>query len=170
MVINISKVKTEALLLFCRDLVDSYDKNDSNIFDIEDDIKEFIDERIKGIQKAINIAVQPIDYYIRNAQVSRISLIVKTYEYINKTISKRFRDGDMFNPSMLCIALLSTWFAELSACEEDKEFIYFTIYPYSEVYDKLLINIQNNEFKNLNINMLNIAEDTIVKLHNYRFK
>ena len=170
MIINSSKVKSEALLLFCRDLIRSYKNSNDHIFNITQDIKDFIDEQIKQLIKAINTNIQPIDYYIRNRKVSRISHILNSYNYINKNISKLLKDGDRFNPAMLCFSLLSTWFAELSIGENDKEFLYFCLYPYSEIYDKLLLNTNNLEYKNLNISMLNIAEDTIVKLDRYRFK
>ncbi|RLA84072.1 MAG: hypothetical protein DRG78_02425 [Epsilonproteobacteria bacterium] len=170
MVINSSKVKSEALLLFCRDLIDSYKNNNEDIFDISSGITDFIDEQTKQLYKAINNIAQPIDYYIRNARVSRISLILTTYKYINKNISKLLKDGDRFNPAMLCFSLLSTWFAELSIGEKDREFLYFCLYPYSEIYDKLLLNTNNLDYKNLNISMLAIAEDTIIKLDKYRFK
>ena len=170
MIINSSKVKSEALLLFCRDLIQSYENSNDHIFNITQDIKDFIDEQIKQLIKAINTNIQPIDYYIRNRKVSRISHILNSYNYINKNISKLLKDGDKFNPAMLCFSLLSTWFAELSIGENDKEFLYFCLYPYSEIYDKLLLNTNDLEYKNLNISMLNIAEDTIVKLDRYRFK
>ncbi len=170
MIINSSKVKSEALLLFCRDLIDSYKNSKDQLFDISTDINNFIDEQIEQLGKAINITVQPIDYYIRNAKVTRISIILNTYNYINKNISKLLKDGDRFNPTMLCFSLLSTWFAELSIGKNDKEFLYFCLYPYSEIYDKLLLNTNNIEYKNLNITMLNMAEDTVIKLDSYKFK
>jgi len=170
MIINSSKVKTEALLLFCRDLIDSYKNSEDELFNTSENLKEFIDTRSLQLLKAINISIQPTEYYTRNIRVSRISLIYKTYQYINNNISKLLKKGDTFNPSMLCFALLSTWFAELSIGEEDKEFIFFCLYPYSEIYDKLLLNIEDAHYKNLNIAMLNIAENTVYKLHNYRFK
>ncbi len=170
MIINSTKVKTEALLLFCRDLINSYNNSEDDIFSINIDIKSFMDTRINQLLKAINISVQPIDYYLRNNKVSRIAMIVKTYQYINNSISKQLKDGQQFNPSMLCFALLSTWFAELDITKDDKEFIYFSIYPYSEIYDKLFIEIANKEYRNLNISMLNIAENTMFNLHKYRFK
>lgn len=170
MVINTSKIKTEALLLFCRDLIESYKDGASEVFDIDGEIKDFIDKRSSDLLNAINVSVQPIPYYLRNTRVSRIALILKTYEHINKTISQALHEGDRFNPSMLCFAFLSTWFAELEMCKGDKEYIYFNIYPYGEIYDKLLLNIEDLEYKKLNISMLNIAETTIIKLNNYRFK
>jgi hypothetical protein len=170
MIINSSKVKSEALLLFCRDLIQSYKNNSDHIFNITQDITDFIDEEVEQLSKAINTNIQSIDYYIRNRKVSRISHILNSYNYINKNISKLLKDGNRFNPAMLCFSLLSTWFAELSIGKNDKEFLYFCLYPYSEIYDKLLLNTNNLEYKNLNIAMLNIAEDTIIKLDRYRFK
>lgn len=170
MIVNSNKVKTEALLLFSRDLIDSYVDSDDEVFDISLDLKEFIKIRIEQLQKAINISVQPIDYYLRNQKVSRIAMILKSHQYINKNITKLLKADSKFNPSMLCFALLSTWFAELGKENNSKEFLYFSIYPYGEIYDKLLLNISNLEYKSLNINMINIAEDTIFKLHRYGFK
>ncbi|MEA3354418.1 MAG: hypothetical protein U9Q33_11435 [Campylobacterota bacterium] len=170
MIVNISKVKTEALLLFARDLIDSYNSQDQTIFDIDEEIVLFIDQRVNELLKVINKTVQPIDYYIRNSKVSRISLILKSYEQINKTVSKQFKNNEQFNPSMLCFALFSTWFAELENVKNDPEFIYFTIYPYSEIYDKLLLNIDSLEFKKLNVKMLHIAEKSVLSLNNYSFR
>lgn len=170
MIINSSKVKTEALLLFCRDLIDSYKDNQEEVFDISDEIKDFVEIRITQLHKAINTSVQEIDYYLRNAQVSRIHMILKSYEYINKNITKLLKNNMKFNPTMLCFALLSTWFAELEKENKTKEFLFFSIYPYGEIYDKLLLNINNIEYKNLNISMVNVAESTVLKLNTYRFK
>ncbi len=170
MVINPLKIKSEASLLFCRDLILSYKDNAEDIFHIDKETKAYIDGQIDQLLKAINISCQPIDYYTRNQRVSRIQYIIRSYEHINKNITKKLQNGTPFNPSMLCFALLSTWFAELSIGEEDKEFIYFCLYPYSEVYDTLLIHAQNSEYKNLNISMLQLAEETIYKLHQYGFR
>ncbi|MGB3751262.1 MAG: hypothetical protein WA945_06805 [Arcobacteraceae bacterium] len=170
MIINSSKVKTEALLLFCRDLIDSYKDNQDEVFDISDEIKDFVEIRIAQLHRAINTTIQPIDYYLRNKQVSRIYMILKSYEYINKNITKLLKNNMKFNPTMLCFALLSTWFAELGKENNSKEFLFFSIYPYAEIYDKLLLNINNNEYKNLNISMVNVAELTVLKLNTYRFK
>lgn len=170
MIINTTKVKSEALLLFCRDLINSYQNNTQNQFGIDSETISYIDEQINHLLKAINVTSQPIDYYVRNQKVSRIALILKSYQFINKKISNSFKDGDSFNPSMLCFSLLCSWFAELSIGNEDKEYIYFCLYPYGEVYDKLLLNNKNDEYKSLNLKMLNIAENTIINLSKYRFK
>lgn len=170
MIINSSKVKTEALLLFARDLISSYKNNKDELFTLSTDLKEFVEQRCEQLEKAINVSVQPIDYYVRNQNVSRIAFILRTYEFINKQISKHLKDNSRFNPSMLCFSLLSTWFAELENESNSKEFLYFSIYPYGEIYDKLLLHTNNLEYKNLNIKMLNIAEDVVFKLNSYRFK
>jgi len=170
MIINSSKVKTEALLLFCRDLIDSYKDNTDEVFDISKDIKFFVDNRTLQLRKAISVSVQPIEYYLRNKRVSRISMILKTYEYINKNITQLMKNNIKFNPAMLCFSLLSTWFAELGHEIDSKEFLFFTIYPYGEIYDTLLLNTNNIEYKSLNISMINVAEKTIFKLNSYRFK
>ena len=170
MIINSSKVKTEALLLFCRDIINSYIDKDDGLYKDKIEIKEFIDDKTKQLLKAINLSVQPTDYYERNIRVSRISIIHNTYSYINNLISKQLSKGDTFNPSMLCFTLLSTWFAELENGENDKEFLYFYLYPYSEIYDKLLLNLNDLEYKKLNLSMLSIAELTVYKLNAYRLK
>ena len=170
MIINSNKVKTEALLLFARDLIDSYTNSNDEVFDISVELKEFITVRIEQLQKAINVAVQPIDYYLRNKKVSRITMILKSYQYINTSITKLLKNNSKFNPSMLCFSLLSTWFAELGKENNSKEFLYFSIYPYGEIYDKLLLNVKDLEYKSLNINMITIAEETIFKLNRYGFK
>ena len=170
MIINSSKVKTEALLLFCRDLINSYKDSADETFDVPKDITEFIENRIMQLSKAINTSVQSIDYYIRNKRVSRIAIILKTYEYINKSITKILSKNARFNPAMLCFTLLSTWFAELGHEIKSKEFLFFTIYPYGEIYDKLLLSVNDIEYKSLNITMLNISEKIIFQLNSYRFK
>lgn len=170
MIINSSKVKSEAILLFCRDLIDSYNSKDDMAFELNSELVSFINIRTSQLLKALNNTVQPIDYYIRNSKVSRISLIVKSYAFIEKQISKQLKEGSVFNPFMLCFSLLSTWFAELGKCNGVKEFIYYSIYPYSEVFDNLVVTNKNIEYKNMSINMINIAEQTIFKLDSYKFK
>ncbi len=168
MILNVSKIKTEALLLFCRDLIDAYAQTD-NIFNIDDEIKVYVNDTIVQLQKAINQIVQPQQYYIDNSRNTRIRSILKSYEYINRSISAHLSPGQRFNPAMLCFSLLTTWFAEFRYESQSKIFIYFTIYPYGNIYDKLLLNLTNDEYKALNISMIQIAEDVMIKLHRYRF-
>ena len=169
MILNISKIKTEALLLFCRDLISAYENSDLDFIDIDNDIKIYIKDTIKQFQKAINQVVHPSQYYIENAQNSRIKSIIKSYEYINTAISQHLSQGQQFNPAMLCFSLLITWFSEFKYENNSKEFIFFIIYPYGKIYDKLLVNISNAKYKALNISMIQISEDVMLKLHKLTF-
>ncbi|HIP13366.1 MAG TPA: hypothetical protein EYG97_02175 [Arcobacter sp.] len=168
MVINISSVKTEALLLFCRDMIASYENSNEDIFSTSSELKLFIKEHIHDLKKAINVVVQPSEYYIRNIKVNRIKYIVNNYNDINKSISTHLSANPSFNPSMLCFALLATWFKELEHETTSKEFIYFGLYPYGEIYDKLIIQVTNQEYKSLNVKMIQIAEDVMLQLNRTR--
>ena len=166
MIINLKAVKTEALLLFCRDLIESYENNKERIFDTTKELEEFIKEHIENLKKGINAVLQPNDYYIRNIRVSRIKIIMRYYNFINKQISKALENDARFNPAMLCFAMLATWFKELENAKNSKEFIFFDIYPYGYIYDALLVDIKDIEYKKLNIFMVQIAEDIMIKLNN----
>jgi len=167
MILNISKIKTEAILLFCRDILDMY-QEDENIFNINNDTKYYIINETINLYNEITKVVKPIDYYINNQQNIRIKMIIKSYKYINKIISKHFQNQAKFNPSMLCFSFLATWFKELEHETNSKEYIYFLLYPYSNIVDKLIVQIDNIQYKQLNISMIEIAEDVIFKLHNFK--
>lgn len=169
MIINISKVKSESLLLFCRDLIESYKKSNIAAFENQE-LNHFMEQRTQQLLQAINLYCQDIPYYLRNSKVSRIAMIIKGYNYLNNTINQKLQKNQLFNPLMLCFTLLSTWFAEFSQCQDDKDFLFFTRYPYGEIFDQFLIQNKDLEFKKLNIAMLDISEDVINKLYNYRFK
>ena len=64
---------------------------------------------------------------------------------------------------MLYFSMLTLWFKELEKESNSKEFIYFLLYPYGTVYDKLLIGIKNVEYKNMSIKMIELAEKIIYK-------
>jgi len=66
---------------------------------------------------------------------------------------------------MLLFSMLLLWFKELGYEYNSKEFIFFSIYPYTEIYDMLLLGIKDTEYKRLNISMLQIAEDVINELN-----
>ena len=173
MILNLSKIKTEALLLFCKDLILSYkDKNDK-IFEIDDEIDEFITKISNDMYKQMQNCTFPNDYYIKNKNHYRIKAVLTAYNFINKELTKELSDGKkgkLFNPAMLYFSLLAVWFKELNKENKSKEYIYFLIYPYSNVYDKLLINIKDEKFKELNISMIELAEKVIFKLDKVSFK
>ena len=170
MILNTSKIKTEALLLFCRDLIGTYKNTDDSIIQIDESTKKFINDSIDHFLIGINSCVHKEQYYLDNFSNTRIKYILKSYNYINDNIAKHLEKGDTFNPAMLCFSLLITWFFELKHENNSKEFIFFTLYPYGDIYDKMLVNISNDSFMRLNISMIKIAEDVVGKLHYYKIK
>ncbi len=170
MILNISHIKTEALLLICRDIILSYKDKDDIGFILDETAKEYIKATTNEILKQLQIVTYPNEYYVKKINSSKIKSIMKSYTYINESLSKELKTQTIFNPFMLCFALLSTWFAELSYESKSKRFIYFSLYPYAEVYDKLLLNIKDNEFKLMNISMIELAERIIMKLDKISLK
>ena len=170
MILNLSKIKTEALLLFCKDLIESYKDKEEKIFDINEDIDKYIIEISEDMYKQMTNCTFPNDYYIKNKKHYRIKAVLDGYNFINKELTRELQNGKVFNPAMLYFSLLAVWFKELDKESKSKEYIYFTIYPYSNVYDKLLVNVKNEEFKHLNIAMIELAEKVIYNLDKVSFK
>ncbi|QKF80830.1 hypothetical protein CRV08_09115 [Halarcobacter ebronensis] len=170
MILNLSKIKTEALLLFCKDLIDSYIDKEEHLFNIDEELDSYINKISKDMLKQINIATLPTKYYIENRNHYRIKAVLNAYNFINKELTIELKKGKAFNPSMLYFSFLAVWFKELDKESKSKEYIYFTIYPYTNVYDKLLINIKDEKFKLLNIKMLEIAEKVVYKLDKLSLK
>lgn len=174
MILNLSKIKTEALLLFCKDLILSYKDNKDNFFDIDKELVDYINSISNEILKQINNVTFPTEHYINNKKHYRINAVLKAYDFINNTLTKEFEKIEeskrVFNPSMLYFSMLAVWFKELDKESRSKEYIYFTIYPYANVYDKLLINIKDETFKKINILMLELAEALIYKYDAISFK
>ena len=170
MILNLSKIKTESLLLFCRDLILSYkDKDDIQKYIIDKEVIEKFNNIGNDMLKQISNVTFPQEYYLENRKHYRIKAILDGYNFINKEISKNLKQNEEFNPSMLYFSLLAMWFKELNKESRSKEYIYFLLYPYSQVYDKLLIEIKNKEFRNLNIKMIELAESVIFKFDKFNF-
>ena len=169
MILNISKIKTEALLLFCKDIILSYQNSNNDLFDMNDELKAFIEKNIHEILRELNKVTKPYDFYLRQRNSVYTKGILLSYDYLNKELSKYLKNGKAFNPSMLCFSLLATWFAELQKESRSKEYIYFILYPYAIAYDKMLLNISNQEFKALNVSMISIAEKVVLGLDKYKF-
>lgn len=171
MILNLSKIKTESLLLFCKDLILSYkDKGDIEKYVTDKDIIEGFNNIGNDMLKQISNITFPQNYYLENRKHYRIKAILDGYNFINKEISKNLKENEEFNPSMLYFSLLALWFKELNKESKSKEYIYFTIYPYSHVYDKFLVEIKDKEFKLLNIKMIELAEKIIYKFDKYDFR
>lgn len=170
MILNVSKIKTEALLLFCKDLIASYKDNDAKLFDVDIEVNEYFNEISNDMFKQIENVTFPTEHYLKNRDHYRIKAVFNAYNFINKELSKHLEKGKVFNPAMLYFSLLALWFKELNKESRSKEFIYFTIYPYANAYDKLLVNMKNEEFKKLNIDMIEIAEKIIYKYDKVSFR
>lgn len=170
MILNLSKIKTEALLLLCKDLILSYKDNKEELFSIDEEINEYINSLTNDFLKQIENVTFPSDYYIKNRNHYRIKAVLTAYNFINKELSQYLKEGIPFNPAMLYFSLLAMWFMELNKESRSKEFIYFILYPYANVYDKLLINIKDDNFKALNIKMIEIAERVILSLDKQSLK
>jgi len=169
MILNTSKIKTEALLLFCKDIILSYQQKEDASFNVNEEVKEYVNSVTEDILKQLNLCTKPNEFYLKQKNNSRVKAILASYNFINKNVSKELENRKTFNPSMLYLSLMATWFAELGMESKSKEFIYFSMYPYADIYDKLLINIKDTHFKALNISMIDTAETIIYKLHNYKF-
>ena len=168
MILNLSKIKTESLLLFCRDLILSYkDKDDIEKYVMDKDVIEKFNNIGNDMLKQISNVTLPSNYYIQNRKHYRIKAILDGYNFINNEITKNLKQNEEFNPSMLYFSLLAVWFKELNKESKSKEYIYFIIYPYANAYDKFLIEIKDKDFKLLNIKMIELAEKIIYKFDKY---
>lgn len=170
MILNLSKIKTESLLLFCKDLIESYKDKDEIIFDVNEEINSYINQISNDMHKQMTYCTFPNDYYLKNRNHYKIKAVLDGYNFINKEVSKELSNGKLFNPAMLYFSMLAVWFKELDKESKSKEYIYFTIYPYANVYDKLLLNIKDEKFKALNIAMIEVAERVVFKLNKINFK
>lgn len=170
MILNLSKIKTEALLLFCKDLILSYkDIEDSSSYGLNEDVIFKFNEISNEMLKQITIVTFPNEYYLKNSAHYKIKAILNCYNFINNEISSLLKQGEAFNPSMLYFSLLALWFKELNKESKSKEYIYFILYPYGNIYDKFLVEIKNSEYKSLNIKMIELAEKIVLKLDKYMF-
>lgn len=164
MILNLSKIKTESLLLFCKDLILSYkDKEDINSYGIDKEVVEKFNKIGDEMLTQINSVTLSSNYYLQNRKHYRIKAILNAYNFINQELSKLLKQNQSFNPSMLYFAMLVLWFKELNKEPKSKEYIYFILYPYGNVYDDFIVNIKDKEFKKLNIEMLELAEKIIYK-------
>ncbi len=171
MILNLSKIKTESLLLFCRDLIISYkDKDDIEKYIMDKDVIEKFNNIGNDMLKQISNVTLPSNYYIQNRKHYRIKAILDGYNFINNEVSNNLKQNEEFNPSMLYFSILALWFKELNKESKSKEFIYFILFPYANVYDNLLVGMKDKEFRTLNIKMIELAEKVIYKFDKYDFR
>jgi hypothetical protein len=169
MILNLSQIKTEALLLFCKDLILSYKDSEQKLFNVNEEIDEYIIGVTEDFLKQIGRVTSDNDYYLYHRKHYRIKAILDAYDVINRAISYELKENTPFNPAMLYFSLLAVWFKELGKENKSKEYIYFLLYPYGQVYDKLLVNVEDEAFKAMNIAMIQLAEKVIYKLEGFSF-
>ena len=171
MILNVSKIKTESLLLFCKDLILSYkDQSDIEKYLMDKEVIEKFNNIGNDMLKQISNITYPQNYYLENRKHYKIKSILDGYNFINNEISKNLKQNEEFNPSMLYFSLLALWFKELNKESKSKEYIYFILFPYVNVYDKFLVEIKDKDFKLLNIKMIELAEKVIYKFDKYNFR
>ncbi len=171
MILNLSKIKTESLLLFCKDLILSYKDTDDIVkYVMDKEVIEKFNNIGNDMLKQISNITYPENYYLENRKHYRIKSILDGYNFINTEISKNLKQNEEFNPSMLYFSLLALWFKELNKESKSKEYIYFILFPYYNVYDKFLVEIKDKDFKLLNIKMIELAEKVIYKFDKYNFR
>ncbi len=171
MILNVSKIKTESLLLFCKDLILSYkDQSDIEKYLMDKEVIEKFNNIGNDMLKQISNITYPQNYYLENRKHYKIKSILDGYNFINNEISKNLKQNEEFNPSMLYFSLLALWFKELNKESKSKEYIYFILFPYANVYDKFLVEIKDKDFKLLNIKMIELAEEVIYKFDKYNFR
>lgn len=162
MILNVSKIKTQALLLFCKDLILTYKNNkeisiDRDNYKLNNEINKITDEILRELIRLVG----DNEYYLKNKSNYRIKAVLQGYNFINEELSKNLKKDDVINPAMLYFSFLTLWFKELDKESRSKEFIYFTIYPYSKIYDKMFIEIKDKKFRAINIKMIELAEKII---------
>ena len=87
MILNLSKIKTESLLLFCKDLILSYkDKDDIEKYIMDKDIIEKFNNIGNDMLKQISNVTLPQSYYIQNRKHYKIKAILDGYNFINNEI------------------------------------------------------------------------------------
>lgn len=167
MIVNLSKIKTEALLLFSKELIKSYIYKDEKIIVVDEYVTKIIEDRTYDIYKNIINTIHRDEVYTSGSNI-HARLVMKYFDFLNKQITKELKMGEPFNPSVLLFSLLATWFLELGHESKSKEYIYFSLFTYGEIYDLMFVTTQDVAYKAMNIKMVDIAERIIYKYDNVR--
>jgi hypothetical protein len=167
MIVNISKIKTEALLLLSKELIKSYIYKDEKIFFVDETTTKFIEDRTYDIYTNIIKTIHKDEAYTNGSNV-HARFVMKYFDFLNKQITKELKMGEPFNPSVLLFSMLATWFLELGHESKSKEYLYFSLFTYGEIYDLMFVNTQDVAYKAMNIKMVDIAERIIYKYDGVR--
>lgn len=158
MIVNIEKIKTEALLIFCRDLIVSY-QNAELVVDVEYEIINKMKLQTELILVEIRKVTKQPAFYIQNKNHFKVKAILNAHNFLVNFCNTRFKNDDVFNPFVLVLSILTYWFGELEKEKNTKEYIFFSIYPFCEIYDDFFIKTKNSSYKIINLKTIEIAEE-----------
>ena len=164
MIINVEKIKTEALLIFCKDLIIAY-KNSEIVVDIESELIEKMEIQTDLILKEIEKIIKPYDFYLQHQNNFKIKAILNAHSFLIAHCNKRFKNNQLFNPFILVLSILTYWFGEFEKGKNIKQYIFFSIYPFCEIYDNFFVKIKNTSYKIVNLKTIEIAEE-LTKAYN----
>lgn len=164
MIINISDIKTEALLIFCRDIFASY-KDSSLLLEIEPELWGYFQEQNEILLSEINAIIQPNSFYIKGSMAYKNRAIIKYYQHLNNITSSFFKTEQPFNPMLFVISLLTYWFVEYGYEKKSKKYLFFHLFPFVELYDKFLYSVNDTNYKIINITTIDISQKIIEKFN-----
>lgn len=164
MIINISDIKTEALLIFCRDIFASY-KNSPLVLDITPELWRYFNEQSELLLNQINAIIHPNDFYIKGSNAYKNRTIIKYYEHLNSITSSCFKEQQPFNPMLFVISLLTYWFVEYGHEKKSKKYLFFHLFPFVELYDKFLYDVSDTNYKIINITTIDLSQKIIEKFN-----
>ena len=164
MIINVEKIKTEALLIFCKDLIIAY-KNSEIVVDIESELIEKMEIQTDLILKEIEKIIKPYDFYLEHQNNFKIKAILNAHSFLITHCNKRFKNNQLFNPFILVLSILTYWFGEFEKGKNIKQYIFFSIYPFCEIYDNFFVKMKNTSYKIVNLKTIEIAEE-LTKTYN----
>jgi hypothetical protein len=164
MIINIEQIKTEALLIFCKDLIISY-QNSKIVVDIENEIIEKMQIQTDLILKEIDKIIKPYNFYLQNQNNFKIKAILNAHSFLITFCNKEFKNNEVFNPFILVLSILTYWFGEFGKGKNIKQYIFFSIYPFCEIYDNFFVKTKNTNYKIINLKTIEIAEE-LTKAYN----
>ena len=178
-------IKTEALLVFIRTTLEDYFKqieNESNYFELgSKEDNQFVYNELKKLLEKLQDTVINSSYLrslIENAPkhpslkvlAKREEPLMVYYDSLVKTIERLLKDGNLWIPELIVIALLSEWIIE----EEKSTYFYPFLNDINYLdllsrYDNAKIGLDKDK-KEIMLNMYKISSTLIEKLKNTKYK
>jgi len=174
MILQISTIKTKALLLICKELMQMYQDNEAQN-KLEEKVKkdkkesfESFDTSLEKLSQGMLKELKRITkfYYDLSSETSDLKnqeAIKKSFDFLNFELNAHLAKNEPFCPLMLCVSFLSFWFKDLKQEGSNKEFIYFLMFPYKQSCDEILSSKEDEKHKLLNLKMLEFSEEIILK-------